>query len=266
MITSASNLRDFDWIVVNTSAGKDSQAMTELVCRLARLQGVLDRIVMVHADLGKVEWEGARELAQYHAAIKGVRFEVVERDGQDLLEHIDARGMFPDSANRFCTSDHKRDPIAKLFTRLVAEKNCGRPVTILNCMGLRAQESPARKKKVPFEVNKRVTNGKRTVYNWLPIHDWSEAEVWERIDASGVPHHAAYDLGMPRLSCCFCIFATADALLIAGYYNRNLLRQYVAVEQKHGHTFRQKLSLASILARLEAGEEPPKTAAGWACA
>ncbi len=267
MITSAENLRDFDWIVVNTSAGKDSQAMMEVVCRAARLAGIIDRVVAVHADLGKVEWEGARTLAEFHAAVRGIRFEVVEREGQDLLEHIDERGMFPDSGNRYCTSDHKRDPIAKLFTRLVAESGpLGRPIRILNCMGLRGQESPARAKKISFEVNKRVSNGKRIVFNWLPLHDWSESEVWARMEAGGLPHHAAYDLGMPRLSCCFCIFATPDALMIAGYYNRNLLRQYVAVEKKHNHTFRNKFSLASILARLDAGEEPPTKAPGWACA
>ena len=37
------NLRKFDWIVINSSAGKDSQAMTDELVRMAREQDVLDR-------------------------------------------------------------------------------------------------------------------------------------------------------------------------------------------------------------------------------
>jgi 3'-phosphoadenosine 5'-phosphosulfate sulfotransferase (PAPS reductase)/FAD synthetase len=154
-------LTDYDWIVVNTSAGKDSQSMTEVICRAARKLGVIDRLVMVHADLGRMEWPGTRELAEYHAACRGVRFEVVKRT-QDLLSHIEVRGMFPDSGNRFCTSDHKRDQVAPLFTRLVRETgDVARPVRILNCIGLRADESPARSKRVPFLRDARASNGKR---------------------------------------------------------------------------------------------------------
>ena len=91
---------------------------------------------------------------------------------------------------------------------------------------------------------------------WLPIHAWSTAQVWERIRASGVRHHPAYDLGMPRLSCCFCIFAPRDALLLAGRHNPGLLRDYVEVERTIGHKFRLSLSLAEVQAAVEAGEEP----------
>lgn len=256
-------LSDYDWIVINTSAGKDSQAMTELIVRMARKQGIADRVVMVHADLGKAEWAGTRELAQYHAVCRGVRFEVVER-GQDLLSHVEERGMWPDSGNRYCTSDHKRDQVAKLFTRLAAES--GRSVRILNCMGLRADESPARAKRLPFSINIRSTNGKRQVWDWLPLHGYTEAQVWEVIEAGGMPHHYAYDLGMPRLSCCFCIFAPPAALMIAGYHNRQKLASYVGVEDRSGHTFRHRFALRSIQDRLQVGEEPPVNAESWRCA
>ena len=46
---------------------------------------------------------------------------------------------------------------------------------------------------------------------WLIGQDqkftWKVEDVWARIKASGVEHHKAYDLGMSRLSCCFCVFA-----------------------------------------------------------
>jgi len=43
----------YDLIVVNTSAGKDGQAMIDQVVGIARAAGAADRMVAVHADLGR---------------------------------------------------------------------------------------------------------------------------------------------------------------------------------------------------------------------
>lgn len=258
------NLRSYDWIVINSSAGKDSQATLDVVCQQARALGLLSRVVVVHCDLGRVEWEGTRELAEEQARHYGVRFEVVRRE-QDLLDQIAQRGKFPGTATRYCTSDHKRAQVFKLFTRLTAEiaGNKYRPARILNCMGLRADESPNRAKLAEFENNATASNGKRTVDNWLPIHGWNESQVWERIARAGTRSHRAYSLGMPRLSCCFCIYANRDALMLAGQHNRELLSQFVQVESAIGHTFKPNLSLASIQAALDAGEQPRRPST-WA--
>jgi 3'-phosphoadenosine 5'-phosphosulfate sulfotransferase (PAPS reductase)/FAD synthetase len=117
---------------------------------------------------------------------------------------------------------------------------------ILNVMGMRAEESPARAKKQAFEFDKSASNGRRQVYNWLPIHDWTVEQVWANIRQTGVRYHRAYDLGMPRLSCCFCIFAPEHALRIAGHHNPELLAEYVKVEREIGHTFRTDVSLVQI--------------------
>lgn len=252
------DLAAYDVLLVNSSGGKDSQAMLDFVAELATAAGVRDRLVVVHCDLGRVEWTGTRELAELQARRYDVRFEVVSRPQGDLLEHVRQRRMWPSSTARYCTSDHKRGQVRRLMTALAAEwrarTGAARPCRILNCMGLRADESPARAKKVAFERDAKASNGRREVDTWLPIHDWTEAQVWERIRASGVPHHRAYDLGMRRLSCVFCIFAPEAALLIAGEHNRGLLAQYVAVEDEIGHTFRPKFRLRVIQDRLEAGE------------
>ena len=50
------DLAAFDLIILNTSAGKDSQAMIDLVAGQAAIAGVADRLVAIHADLGRVEW------------------------------------------------------------------------------------------------------------------------------------------------------------------------------------------------------------------
>lgn len=247
------DLTAFDYIVINSSAGKDSQAMLDYLVEIADAAGVArDRLIVVHADLGRVEWAGTRELAEEQAAHYGLRFEVVSRD-QDLLDHIEAHGKFPDSKNRYCTSGHKRDQIARLFTKLAAEGRellgrDGRPATILNCLGLRAEESTARARKVALGPNNRKANnsGTRTVTDWLPILDWTLAEVWARIKASGVRSHDAYRLGMSRLSCVFCVLASKADLKIAAKANPALLDAYCNVEAKIGHRFTDKRSLASL--------------------
>lgn len=249
------DLRIYDVLLVNSSAGKDSQAMLDLVVEEASAAGVRSRIVVVHCDLGRVEWPGTRELAERQAEHYGLRFEVVRREQGDLLAQVRHRRMWPDPARRYCTSDQKRAPALKLMTKLADEhrERCSRPVRILNCLGLRAEESRARSKRVPFERDERASSGRRTVDRWLPIFSWTIQEVWARIRASGVPYHPAYDLGMPRLSCSFCIFAPPPALVLAGKHRPELLAEYVAIEEEIGHTFRHNLSLRVIQEQVEAG-------------
>jgi 3'-phosphoadenosine 5'-phosphosulfate sulfotransferase (PAPS reductase)/FAD synthetase len=78
-------------------------------------------------------------LAAEHAAHCGLRFEVVRRNGSNLLARIKERGLFPDSQNRWCTSDFKRGPVRTLITRLVREardEGIGERVRLLNVMGI----------------------------------------------------------------------------------------------------------------------------------
>jgi 3'-phosphoadenosine 5'-phosphosulfate sulfotransferase (PAPS reductase)/FAD synthetase len=84
----------------------------------------------------------------------------------------------------------KRAPVHRLMTRLAAEQRAagitGRPVRILNVLGLRAQESPKRAAMQPFTHDHRASNKTvRHVDEWLPIHHWHVAEVWTRIQQAG---------------------------------------------------------------------------------
>ena len=257
------DLTTFDVIVINTSGGKDSQAILDYVTELATEAGVRDRIVAVHCDLGRVEWKGTKELAEAQVAHYGHRFEAVSRD-RDLLHQIEfERGKFPDRARRFCTSDQKTSQVMVLHTRLARDLREGgydvvdgkiirrpglyRPIRILDCLGMRAQESPERAKKAMFGLKAKKSSGNKHVYEWLPIHQWRTEDVWARIKASGVPHHFAYDLGMPRLSCCFCVFSTRSALTLAAQHNPELAAEYVAIEARIGHKFHPNFTIAEIV-------------------
>jgi 3'-phosphoadenosine 5'-phosphosulfate sulfotransferase (PAPS reductase)/FAD synthetase len=261
------DLNAYDVVLVNSSAGKDSQAMLDYLVELADSQSVSrERLVVVHCDLGRVEWQGTAELAQEQAEHYGLRFEIVRREIGDLLDQVEQRhaanvakgrdiAPWPSSTTRWCTSDQKTAQVLKLITKLTAEvqtrKGSGRKVRILNCLGIRAEESPARAKKSPFEKDPKACNGKRDVDRWLPIFDWDEEQVWDRIWASGVRYHDAYEAGMSRLSCCFCVLASQKDLVIAAKHNPDLAQEYLAVEERVGKRFTNAFSIADIIAAAE---------------
>lgn len=260
------NFHDFSFVVVNSSGGKDSLAALYAVWKAAKEQNYpASQIKISHQDLGRVEWEGTKALVQKQADMFGYDVIYTKRrnmagDEPDLLDYVERRGSWPSSSARYCTSDFKRGPGARVVTALTAGMEQS---SVLYVFGFRAQESPSRSKKEVYTRNARLSTKTRTVMDWLPIHDWTEAEVWSCIKGNGLPYHFAYDLGMPRLSCVFCVFAPKDALVIAGRHNRDLLDQYVEVEQKIGHTFRKELSLAEVRDLVDSEYQPTGSVASW---
>lgn len=257
------DLPSYDRVVIQYSAGKDSQAMLDYIVEHTDRAGVpRSRLVVFHADLGRVEWQGTPELAAQHAEFYGLRFEMIARPQGDLLDHIEQHGKFPSATTRYCTSDHKRGQGHKLFTRLVRELGLGRQARLLSCFGFRREESAFRRKKNPMRFDRRASNGKRHVDEWLPILDWTEDQVWARIDQAGTAPHWAYAAGMPRLSCSFCVLASRSALIRAAQLRPELAAEYARIEAKIGHRFRLDLSMAEIIAA--ARTETPTTIACWA--
>lgn len=264
------DLASYDVIEISSSGGKDSLAMTSHVVGLARSAGLVERVVVVHADLGRVEWRGTPALVEGHARHFGVRFVKVQRPQGDLLEHVRAYGRWPLPSERYCTSDHKRGQIYTAFTALANEVRPSlaegeRPIRILNCIGLRAEESPSRAKRPPLKLDRKASGKglRKHVDVWLPIQNWSDAEVWAACRASGAELHPAYAAGLPRASCVFCIYAPADALLISAYLHPELLAEYVEVEREIGHDFKPHLPIASIAAAVAAGVRPAGPVASW---
>lgn len=274
----APDLSSYDHILVNTSAGKDSQAALDVTVAQARRAGVEHRVVCVHADLGRVEWPRTQELAAEHAAHYGLRFEVVRnRTWGDLLERIEARGRWPDANNRYCTSEFKTGPVRTLMTRLVRETRTaraqpitgpgarsGRRVRILNVLGLRAEESPSRARLQPFAFDAASSNALRHVDRWLPVHDWTTHQVWRRIARAGTRSHPAYALGLPRLSCSFCVLASRSALIRAAQLRPRLAAEYAAAEKRMGHRFRNDLSMSEVVATADRTEQALAPVESWA--
>lgn len=266
-MTVIPDLTSYDTILINTSAGKDSMAMMDVVVTAARAAGIADRVVAVLADLGSAEWQGVPELAAEHADHYRIRFETVARrraDGtiETIADRVAEGKKWPDARNRWCTSDHKRGPIRTLMTQLAAEHRADgltdRPVRILNCLGIRAAESKARAKRAAFRHDERASNKtKRHVDEWLPIHAWSVHQVWERISAAGTRSHEAYAAGMTRLSCRFCPLASLGDLTCSARLNPELATDYATAEAAAAHTFQARRSMADIIAQAAAPAPEP---------
>lgn len=213
--------------VLNHSGGKDSQAM---YLRLAPLIPAR-QLIVVHAILHEVDWPGIPEHIEettthpvyYVAAAKS------------LLDMAEQRGMFPSPSYRQCTSDLKRTPIETFIRRFLQEhpEYRGR---VVSCLGFRAEESPARSKLQTLTKSERNSRAGRTWFDWLPIHALSKPEVFAEIEQAGQQPHWAYQAGMSRLSCVFCIMASTQDLWTAAQLKPDLYRRYAALEQRLGFT------------------------------
>jgi 3'-phosphoadenosine 5'-phosphosulfate sulfotransferase (PAPS reductase)/FAD synthetase len=197
-----------------------------------------------------------------------------------LADALDARGepeaaakarkipVWPSRAARSCTKDFKTGPVYALYTKLANEwrERTGetRECRILNCLGIRGQEGDERCKKPSFKHEDKASSAKRHIDTFYPIHWWTKDRVWDEIRKSGAPHHWAYDLGMPRLSCPFCVLAGKSALMTAAKALPERFERYLGAEKTTGSRFAMggkgdwDGSLAGIKLALEAGEAVSK--------
>lgn len=210
---------------LNDSGGKDSQAMKIMMSRLVPSW----QLVTVHAHLPEVEWQGTADHSKKYAVGKYIKVQA----GKTFFEMVEHRQMWPSPKNRQCTSDLKRGPIEKVIRRHV--KRTGRDL-VVNCMGLRAEESSRRAKAKVFKFNERNSKAGRVWFDLLPIHNLTTMQVFQVIKDAGQEPHWAYSKGMSRLSCCFCIMASKSDLKIAAKLNPELYKKYSDMEKKIGQT------------------------------
>lgn len=233
-------------VVLNDSGGKDSQAMRILVSQVVPAA----QLVVIHASLGDVEWPGALEHAQQGADRAGLPFVVARarKSFFDMVEHRFAvrpeSPSWPSAANRQCTSDLKRGPIEREIRRIARERGTS---LVVNCTGIRADESASRAKQVPLRRNDRNSKAGRTWFDWMPIHQLSLSDVLETVATAGETLHPAYASGNERLSCMFCIMGSRNDLRNAAIQNPSLYRRYVELEQRTGYTMHQSRKPLTVL-------------------
>lgn len=237
--------------VINHSGGKDSQVMT---IRLHEIIPV-NQILVIHADLAGADWAGTWEHIESTCIETGRRGMVVRKcaavnkEGQEktFFDLVDSRKMWPSPQTRNCTSDLKRGPIEKVIRHYIKEKNLSG--LVVNCMGIRAEESVQRGKgldKASYKrtgvattlaFDKRNSRAGRECYQYYPIFDIKLQEVWDTIRDAGQVPHWAYSKGMTRLSCMFCIMASDHDLTVAARLVPDVYKQYCDKEKEINFTF-----------------------------
>jgi len=237
-------------LVLSVSGGKDSDAMCHHLLERRRAEGWSGDVVMIHADLGaQVEWQQTPDYVQNLAQRKGVPLHVVRWTHGDLIDRIwqryykdPSRPCWPSAQMRYCTADLKRGPISREMRRLFPSGH------VICAMGLRAQESQTRARRPAFNIrtdSSAPTKG-RFVYDWLPIHDWTETDVWDCIHQHGDVYHEAYDLGNHRLSCALCVLASLNDLINGAVHNPATYQEYCRIEAVTGYSFRKDFWLSDL--------------------
>lgn len=208
-------------VAIGVSGGKDSQAAALATFASLDAKGHRGPRVLVHSDLGVVEWNASLSVCEKLAAHLETELIVVRRKAGDLMDRWEARWQsslrryinletvalvlpWSTPAMRFCTSELKTHVIrAELRRRFKGQ-------TYINVTGIRAEESAARSKVPTSEID---SDGNA---NWRPIIHWTEREVFSFIAEAGLQAHQAYtDFGMSRVSCRFCIMSSASDLIAA---------------------------------------------------
>lgn len=191
-------------LAVSNSGGKDSQAMLADLAKAHKAAGWTGELISMHADLGRAEWPQTLGHVERITKDAGARFIVARRTGdQDLVDRIEAERertlgsdklFWPSSRARYCTADLKRDPMIREQRRL------GR--VIIATQGIRAAESPVRKRRNPLTIEGRATSEalcsltpeqalesrqpkQRLILNWLPIFSYNIEDVWASCGTSG---------------------------------------------------------------------------------
>jgi 3'-phosphoadenosine 5'-phosphosulfate sulfotransferase (PAPS reductase)/FAD synthetase len=208
-------------VAIGVSGGKDSTALALGVVAHLDAVGHTGPRILVHADLGRVEWTASLPTCERLAEHLGLELVVVRRPAGDLMDrwlsrwresvrrYVEmecVRVVLPWStpSMRFCTSELKVDVI----TRELVRRWPGH--AILSASGIRREESPARAKAAIAKRQPKLTRSSGSWgLDWHPILDWTLADVLAAHERAGVALHEAYTTwGSTRVSCRFCIMGS----------------------------------------------------------
>jgi 3'-phosphoadenosine 5'-phosphosulfate sulfotransferase (PAPS reductase)/FAD synthetase len=236
-------------VAIGVSGGKDSQACALAVNAYLDSVGHTGTRVLVHSDLGRVEWRDSIKICEELAAHLGIELMIVRRKAGDMMDRWISRWdanlsryrnlscvkiILPWStpSMRFCTSELKVDVITAALKKRFPGQD------IVNVAGIRREESDARKK-MPVSADQAKLKRKGNIgITWNAIIEWVLDDVLASIAQAGLRLHEAYTKYLAsRVSCTYCIMsAEGDLLAAAGCADNHAL--YVEmVELEAASTF-----------------------------
>lgn len=246
-------------VAVGVLGGKDSQAAaTATFAHLDRIGHTGPRL-LIHADLGSVEWKDSLPVWERLAAILGTELVIVRRKQGGLLEQWETRWRsnvaryenlgtvtlvpcWSTPRMRFCTSGQKTSQIHSELKRRF------KGLPIISVTGVRRAESRQRARATIADPDKSTG-----IWTWRPILDWSTTDVFAEIDARDLDPHPAYrQFGLSRVSCRFCIMSSLPDLTAAAGQSEthDLYREMVGLECRSTFAFQGSRWLGDIAPHL----------------
>lgn len=257
-------------VAIGVSGGKDSSALALALSEELDRRGHLGPRVLIHSDLGRVEWADSLPTCERLAGRLGLELVVVRRAAGGLMERWLTRWAnnvaryaslscvrlilpWSTASMRFCTSELKTAVICRELVRRFPGH------VILSATGIRAEESPKRAQQPIAKAQPKLSSvtHRTSGYDWHPLHTWKLGDVWAIHDRTGFPRHEAYRVyGSSRVSCAFCILASqADLTAAAGCEaNQDVYREMVDLELTSTFAFRESAWLGDVAPYLLAAE------------
>lgn len=257
-------------IAFGISGGKDGEAAALAASRFLNEVKHQGPRVLIHADLGEIEHRDSLLQCRRLADRLGLELIVVRRKKGGMIErwyqrwhdnvtrHINLSCVtlitpWSSASMRYCTGELKTGPI----TRELATRFHGLP--IINCIGIRGQESDTRASKPSSKINEKLFRaGGLGGRDWHLLRDWSVEEVWLEHERSKFPRHFAYlSNGNLRVSCSVCVLAGLHDLRASQNDERNhpAYRKVVGLEIISTFSFQPSRWLGDVRPDLLSREE-----------
>lgn len=169
-----------------------------------------------------------------------------------ISRNTDTRRKFPqvsaDLRTRWCS------PYLKIMVADAALNNQPRfrNSRTLFVTGERGEESPGRARYTPFaphRSDRRKGKQNRHIDHWMPVHAWTEAEVWDIIRRHGIVPAIPYQIGFSRFSCAGCIFGSPDHFATIRLIHPQLFDRLTSHEQNFGCTIKRDIDLITLASR-----------------
>jgi 3'-phosphoadenosine 5'-phosphosulfate sulfotransferase (PAPS reductase)/FAD synthetase len=253
-------------VAIGASGGGDSDVTGFEVMRYLDSVGHSGPRLLIHSDLGRVEWRNSLPQCERLAHRLGVELVVVRRGAGDLMDRWLQRWrksceryaalecvkvILPWSTPkmRFCTSELKTD----LICRYLVGRFPGQ--TIISAAGLRRDESPNRAKSPTLAVQTKLTSKTHETngYNWHPLLAWTKQQVFDYHTFVDFPLHPAYtQYQTTRVSCCFCILGSLHDLIASATCpeNHDIYREMVDLEIASSFSFQSGQWLGDVAPHL----------------
>ena len=247
-------------VFIGVSGGRDSQALAYRVCaHLDDIEYSGPRF-LVHADLGRVEWEDSLLICERLTERLGVELVVVRRNAGDMMDRWLSRWAgnvaryanlecvklilpWSTAAQRFCTSELKSQVIAREMRRRFPEGD------VVSAVGIRREESAKRARMPAWKQDERTTRKRGVGHTWNPILGWRRGDVNDYVRIRGDELHEAYRLyGSTRVSCAFCVLGSEHDLRASSncVENHAIYREMVALEATSTFSFQSHRWLGDV--------------------